>query len=373
MSNQLWTVDGNADGTGVHGTGSDRGAVAGRASVPGDAGRTGGRPTMKDVASRAGVALKTVSRVVNREPGVTPETAGRVLGAIDELGFRRNESARLLRTGRTATLGFIAGSWADPDDVAVYQGVESIVREQGYLMYSGSTDSDPAREEGLALSMCARRVDGLVIIPAPGPHEYLLSEIEAGVATVSVLRPPVLARADAVLPDARGAAQAAIAHLAAHGHRRIGFVGGQADDQRTALRDGYTRALAAAGLPGDPAWRALETAALADAGLPVTAVFCASQALTRTALRALAAREESPPAEPRVAVVGFGDFELADVVSPPVTVVSYDPVRIGYTAGELLLRRLAGQQGPPRRVEVPVRLIARGSAEFPPSSGSLSL
>ncbi len=334
--------------------------------VPRDAGRAGGRPTMKDVAARAGVALKTVSRVVNREPGVTPETASRVLGAIEELGFRRNESARLLRTGRTATLGFIAGSWTDPDDVAVYRGAERIAREQGYLMYSGSTDSDPAREEGLALAMCARRVDGLIIIPAPGSHDYLGSEIEAGVATVSVLHPPELAGADAVMPDARGAAQAAIAHLAGHGHRRIGLVGRPAGEQRTALRAGYLQAMASAGLPADPAWQALDAAALADAGVPVTAVLCASQSLTQAALRTLAARREGPSAERRVAVVGFGDFELAEVGSPPVTVVSYDPVRIGYTAGELLLRRLEGQQGPPRLVEVPVRLIARGSAEFPP-------
>jgi LacI family transcriptional regulator len=340
--------------------------VDGHVTVPRDVGRTGGRPTMKDVAARAGVALKTVSRVVNREPGVTPETASRVLGAIEELGFRRNESARLLRTGRTATLGFIAGNWTDPDDVAVYRGAESIAREQGYLMYSGSTGSDPAREEGLALAMCARRVDGLIIIPAPGSHDYLGSEIEAGVATVSVLHPPELAGADAVMPDARGAAQAAVAHLAAHGHRRIGLVGRPAGEQRPALRDGYLQAMASAGLPADPAWQALDAAALADPGLPVTAVFCASQALTQAALRALAARREGPSAERRVAVVGFGDFELAEVVSPPVTVVSYDPVRIGYTAGELLLGRLAGQQGPPRLVEVPVRLIARGSAEFPP-------
>jgi LacI family transcriptional regulator len=409
MSNQMQVVDGSADGAGVHGagvhgTGGDgargdgaggdahgaleddgvlgdeerrtagdpgRGASAGRVAVPGAAGRTGGRPTMKDVASRAGVALKTVSRVVNREPGVTPETAGRVLAAIKELGFRRNESARLLRTGHTATLGFIAGSWTEPDHVAVYQGVESIAREQGYLMYSGSTDSEPSREEGLALAMCARRVDGLVIIPAPGSHDYLVSEIEAGVATVFVLRSPELGRADAVLPDARGAAQAAITHLAAHGHQRIGFVGGPAGEQRTALRDGYAQAMAAAGLPADPAWQALEPAALAGQDLPVTAVFCASQALTRAALRALAAREDGPSAGPRVAIIGFGDFEGADVASPPVTVVSYDPVGTGRTAGELLLRRLAGQRAAPSLVEVPVRLVARGSAEFPPSSRSL--
>src|SRR5580693_9059418 len=245
MSNQVQAVDGNADGAGVHGTGGDPergGALGGRRAVPGDAGRTGGggRPTMKDVASRAGVALKTVSRVVNREPGVTPETASRVLGAIEELGFRRNESARLLRTGRTATLGFIVDSWADPDHVAVYQGVESVAREQGYLMYSGSTDGDAAREERLALAMCARRVDGLIIIPTPGSHDYLVSEIEAGVATVFVLRPPRLVRADAVLPDVRGAARAAIAHLAGYGHRRIGLVSGGPAVYRTGqLLAGY--------------------------------------------------------------------------------------------------------------------------------------
>src|SRR5579872_5386182 len=181
MSNQVQTVNDGTDGTGGYGTASDPGldgAVPGHGAVPGDAGRTAARPTMKDVASKAGVALKTVSRVVNSEPGVTPETAGRVLGAIEELGFRRNESARLLRTGRTATLGFIADSWTEPDHVAVYQGLEGIAREQGYLMYAGSTGSDPATEERLALAMCARRVDGLIIIPAPGSHDYLISEIE---------------------------------------------------------------------------------------------------------------------------------------------------------------------------------------------------
>src|ERR1700733_4630173 len=196
MSNQVQTVDGNARG---HGTADDPergGAAAGGGAVPGDIGRIGGRPTMKAVPSRAGVALKTVSRVVNSEPGVTPETASRVLGAIEELGFRRNESARLLRTGRTATLGFIAGNWTDPDDVAVYRGGESVARGRGYLMYSGSTGSYPAREEGLALAMCARRVDGLIIIPAPGSHDYLGSEIEAGVAGVFGLRPPPPGPAD---------------------------------------------------------------------------------------------------------------------------------------------------------------------------------
>jgi LacI family transcriptional regulator len=313
---------------------------------------TGGRPTMKDVASRAGVALKTVSRVVNGEAGVTPETTRRVLGAIEDLGFRRNESARLLRTGRTATLGFIADSWAEPDRAAVYEGLESVVRDHGYLLYTGSTDSDPDREERLALAMCARRVDGLVIIPTPGSHDYLVSEIEAGVVTVFVLGPPELVRADAVLPDERGGARAAITHLITQGHRKIGFLGDPTGHRSLALRAGFVEAMTAAGLTIDPAWLTMDAERLSRA--EVTAVFCADQEHTRSALRALPSRS--------VAVVSFGDFEPADLVSPPVTVVSYDPVLIGHTAGELLIRRLAGDHAPPRRVEVPVRLISPGNA-----------
>jgi len=320
------------------------------------------RPTMKDVASKAGVALKTVSRVVNGEAGVTPETAKRVQGAIADLGFRRNESARLLRTGQTATLGFIADDWTNADHTAVYRGLEDVARANGYLLYSGSTDRDGQREEQLALAMCARRVDGLIIIPTPGSHDYLVSEIEAGVAAVFVLRPPALVRADAVLPDERGGGRAAVAHLIAHRHRRIGLVSGDSGGYRTAqLLAGYTEAMTAAGLPADPAWTTLTAESLP--GAPVTAVLCADRASTEAVLRAGAGAGAGGG---RLAVVGFGDFPLADLMSPPVTVLSYDALLIGRTAGELLVGRLAGDQTPPRTVLVPVRLIERGSAEFPP-------
>jgi LacI family transcriptional regulator len=324
----------------------------------------GVRPTMKDVASRARVALKTVSRVVNGEPGVTAATASRVLGAIEDLGFRRNESARLLRTGHTATLGFIADSWTEQDHAAVYRGLEEVARSHGYLLYSGSTDSDPVREERLALDMCARRV----ISPTTGSHDYLVPEIEAGVATVFVLRPPAMAGADAdsvladtVLPDERGGGRAAVAHLIAQGHRRIGVLAVRQRAARQQLLAGYAEAMKAAGLTVDPAWTTLDADGL-DADLnraSVTAVLCADRPSTEAALRALAGSR-------RLAVVGFGDFEIADLVSPGITVLSYDPTLIGRTAGELLVRRLAGDEVPPRQVEVPVRLIARGSAEFPP-------
>jgi LacI family transcriptional regulator len=330
--------------------------------------RTATRPTMKDVASRAGVALKTVSRVVNGEPGVTPETTRRVLGAIEDLGFRRNESARLLRTGRTATLGFIADNFGEPDQAAVCRGVEEVARDHGFLVFTGSTDSEPALEEGLALALCARRVDGLVIAPAADNHEYLVPEIEAGVASVFVLRPPELPGADVVLADEYGGARAAVAHLIEQGHKRIGYLGGDLTGYRSRqLMRGYAEAMAAAGLTADPTWTTLAPQRLLDS--PVTAVFCGSREQTVRALRALAAGEHTPTARGRarrIAVVGFGDFELADLVSPGLTVVSYDPTEIGRAAGELLVRRVTGEQGPPCLARIQTRLVIRGSAEFPP-------
>jgi len=376
MSNQVRDANGHAANV----VGSTGAGGAGNSGVGSAAAERGGRPTMKDVASRAGVALKTVSRVVNGEPSVTPETAKRVLGAIADLGFRRNESARLLRTGRTATLGFIADSWADPDLAAVYRGLEEVAREQGYLLYSGSTDHDHDREERLTLAMTARRVDGLVISPAPGPHDYLTSEIRAGVATVFVLSPPDATRgdpapnnagpdntrpentapdttgpdntglADTVLPDEQAGALAAVRHLIERGHQRIGFLGAADGHRSRTLRAGYAEAMAAADLTADPAWAALSAGRLAGSDVPVSAVLCADPSWTRAALRAGA---------DGVTIVGFGDLDLADLVSPPVTVVSYDPVLIGRTAGQRLLQRMSGDRTPSRLVKVPVRLIVR--------------
>jgi LacI family transcriptional regulator len=324
--------------------------------------RNSTRPTMKDVAARAGVALKTVSRVVNGEAGVTPETTTRVLGAIEELGFRRNESARLLRTGKTATIGFISDNWGDREHAALGRGIEEVSRERGFLIFAGSTDSDPEREEQLALSLCARRVDGLVVVPTPGDHEYLISEIEAGITTVFALRPPSHVRADAALVDEEGAARIAVAHLAAHGHRRIGYLGGDHFGYRSGeLLRGYRAAMASAGFHADEAWTSLTPRNLVDS--TVTAVLCGSREHTALALRSLAAA----PSARRVAVVGFGDFELADYLTPGVTVVTYDSAEMGRVAAELLFGRLDGYKGPPRQVHVKARLVQRGAAEISPA------
>lgn len=328
---------------------------------------------MKDVAARAGVGLKTVSRVVNEEPGVTPDTAARVQAAIDALGFRRNDSARLLRTRRTASVGLVLEDLADPFYAALSRAVEDVARSHGALLFTGSSAEDPRREQELVLAFCARRVDGLVVVPAGEDHRYLLPEIAAGVATVFVDRPAGRLDADVVLTDNAGGTREGVAHLIAHGHRRIGFIGDQPGIHTAGERlRGYREAMASAGLTVRPEWYAMgpttpeRVEAALDAMLngtePVTALFAGNNRVTVTAVRVLAGRRE------RIALVGFDDFELADVLDPAITVVAQDAPGIGRVAAQQLFRRLDGIAAEEAtRTELPVRLIERGSGEIPPA------
>ncbi|MDJ0463764.1 LacI family DNA-binding transcriptional regulator [Streptomyces sp. H27-C3] len=333
--------------------------------------RYGTRPTMKDVASRAGVGLKTVSRVVNGEAGVTPDTERRVQEAIDALGFRRNDSARVLRKGRTASIGLVLEDLADPFYGPLARAVEEVARAHGALLINGSSAEDPAREQELVLALCARRVDGLIVIPAGDDHRYLEPEIAAGIATVFVDRPAGMIDADVVLSDSFGGAREGVAHLIAHGHRRIGFIGDQPRIHTAIERlRGYHAAMEGAGLRVDESWMSLgstapervedATTAMLDAPEPVTAIFAANNRVTVTAVRVLAARKRP------IALVGFDDIELADLLQPGLTVIAQDAATLGRTAADRLFRRLDGSDDPPARVELPTRLIARGSGEIRP-------
>ena len=152
----------------------------------------GARPTMRDVAGHARVAVKTVSRVINGEPGVRPQMAERVLASIAELGYRRNDSARMLRRGQTGSIGLIQEDIGDPFYAVLSRAAEDVAGRHETLLITGSSDEDPERERALALAFCARRVDGLIVIPASRDHTYLHQELSAGCAVVFADRPPCL-------------------------------------------------------------------------------------------------------------------------------------------------------------------------------------
>jgi LacI family transcriptional regulator len=330
-------------------------------------GRLPRRATMSDVARLAGVSIKTVSRVVNAEPGVHAETAERVLAAIERLGFRRNIGALNLRRGSsTGTIGLVLEDVANPFYSGITRAAEEVARRHGRQVLTGSSDEDPDRERELSLEFCARRVDGLIVIPAGTRHGYLVPEIASGTPVVFVDRPAGDVVADTVLVDNVAGAAAAVTHLANHGHRRIAFLGDApsiftATERLSGFREGCARA----GLPYDermvamgPHTPATVAAALARTG--ATAVITGNNRITVLTLRVLAGSANKP------ALVGFDDFELADLLDPPVSVVSLDPAELGKAAAELLFARLDGDREPPRRIVLPIRLTPRGSGEVCP-------
>jgi len=335
------------------------------------------RPTIKDVAAAAGVSLKTVSRVLNAEPGVAATTVTRVREAAASLGFQRDEAAANLRRLDRSThlVGVVTGDVANPFYSQLVGAVEEIARRHGYLVIVASSGENPAIEREVLQSLCARRVDGLVVVPTGADHTFLLSSLAAGTAVVFVDRPALVGRVDTVLAANVEGVDLAAEHLLARGHRRIAFLG-DAPGIYTATqrRDGYLRALQRAGITVDLALLRMgahssvdaETAtdelmAVAD---PPTALICGNNRLTVGALRSL--RRHRRP----VALVGVDDFELADLLEPGVTVVAQDITALGQTAAELLFRRLGGDTRPAQTVHLGMRLIPRGSGEVGPADGS---
>jgi LacI family transcriptional regulator len=331
---------------------------------------------MRDVAERAQVSLKTVSRVINGEPGVASGTAARVTEVISELGFRRNDLARSLRQGSTSTtLGLVIEDVANPFYSAVAQAVESAARERGYLLITGSCEEDPARERELIQALMGRRVDALLLVPAgrERDHRWLERELLKTTPVVFLDRPPHKIEADTVLLDNAGGARIAVEHLLAAGHRRIAYVGDTPDLFTASERlAGYREALTEAGVEADdrlivqdaPSGTSAPVDALLELPTTVrpTAIFTGNNRHTVGAVRALRGREH------QIALVGFDDFELAELLAMPTTVVRHDSFRMGAEAAALAFARLDGSQAPPQRLVLETELVARGSGEVPPSS-----
>ena len=333
-----------------------------------------GRATMRDVAALAGVSLKSVSRVVNGEAGVTDELARRVSTAVAELGYRHNLTASHLRRGqRTASIGVLVQDLSNEFCSAVLRTIEDRARAQGVVVIASSIDEDAEREQATAHGLVARRIDGLILMPASRSQDYLDTDRDAGLAVVAVDRRPLVTQIDAVVADNQGGAAEAVGHLIAHGHRRIAFLG-DSDAISTAVerRDGYRMALRASGIGPDPMLERGDLRTYEDAtrathdvlGLddPPTAIFAGRNVVCTGAVLGLQQLSLSAT----VALVGFDEVAIGEFVQPRVTVVRQDTHTIGAHAFDRLLARLDGDRSPASIEVVPTTLVQRGSGEITP-------
>jgi LacI family transcriptional regulator len=330
---------------------------------------------MREVAALAGVSLKTVSRVINAEPAVSARLRSRVEAAIERLDYRHNLTASTLRRsdGRSAAIGLLLEDVANPFSSTLHREIENVALERGVLVFAGSSDEDEVRERELIAAFTSRRVDGLIIVPTTHDHSFLLSERRAGTAMVFVDRPPAFLDADSVLTDNLEGARAGTHHLVAHGHRRIGYLGDLASITTAVRRyEGYAEELESQGIAIDHQIVRLDlhdidsadaaTTELLSLSQPPTALFASQNLITIGAYRALRRLD----LHRRIALVGFDDILLADLLEPGITVIAQDPATMGRIAARLLFRRIDGDRSPSVHQVVPTRLIARGSGEIRP-------
>ncbi|TMF40059.1 MAG: LacI family transcriptional regulator [Chloroflexi bacterium] len=330
---------------------------------------------MRDVAALAKVSLKTVSRVVNGETGVSPRLAKRVMTARDRLGYRHDLTASSLRRsdGRSLTIGVLLEDVSNPFASTLHRAIEDVAVERRVLVLAGSSDEDEDRERQLVSAFVSRRVDGLIIQPSSHDHSYLHTERRAGTPVVFVDRPPSFLDADAVVTDNAAGIRGAVRHLVEQGHRRIAYLGDMRSIATAAERhQGYVEELAEQKIGVDATLVRLDLRGIEKAEAAArevlarpqrpTAIIAGQNLITIGAFRALRALD----LHRRVALVGFDDFLLADLLEPGITVIAQDPAAIGRTAAAVLFRRLDGDRSPSQVHTVRTRMITRGSGEIRP-------
>ncbi|HWR15733.1 MAG TPA: LacI family DNA-binding transcriptional regulator [Terriglobales bacterium] len=325
-------------------------------------------PTMGDVARLARVGKMTVSRVLNDHPHVTEKTRQRVFSAIAKLGYRPNEAARALRSERSKCIGLIVPSLLDSFFGICAHAIHELARERGYTVMTVASSDDPEVEAAEAEIMLRRKVDGIVVVPANHRRSSLTGKQFGHIPIVCFDRPVLRSSVDCVIVENEVGGNLAAQHLISHGHTRIAFVGPSADlfsiQQR---QQGFRKTTKRAGLIAqevsgmDSRQRAVELLGpLLSSKKAPTAIFTPNNVLTKFVLEALQTLQISVPEQ--VALVGFDDFELADVLKPTLTVVRQPAEDLGRTAANLLFQRLDSKdKSAPRHVTLPVELVVRNS------------
>ncbi|MDA8204091.1 MAG: LacI family DNA-binding transcriptional regulator [Chloroflexi bacterium] len=337
------------------------------------ASRPGKPATIKDVAARARVSTATVSRYLN---GYRVRQARDIHEAIESLSFSPNQLARSLKSGSSRTIGVLVPDISNPFFADVVKGVESVMRADEYSLLLCNTDENVERERAIVRTLLRKQVDAILMAPATEWSDAPLLLRERGVPLVLIDRQIDAAAFDVVLVDnVNGAAQAA-EYLVSLGHERIALIAGPLDTTPGRERhDGFVQGLRSAGRDLDEHYlqvsdfredggyqAALRLLAVRPAP---TALFASNNLMSIGALRAIHNLGIRIPQE--MSFVGFDDLALAELTSPPLTVITRPSTEQGVLAMRLLRSRMEETADvSPRRIVLETRLAVRGSCAPPP-------
>jgi LacI family repressor for deo operon, udp, cdd, tsx, nupC, and nupG len=327
------------------------------------------RPTMADIARRAGVSVSTVSRALAGSPRVTAATRGRIARLAGDAGYVLNQVARGLRLQRSRQILVILPTIANPFFAEVVLGVEEEAQARGYGVLVGNTSGAPEREQALGRHLLTGVVDGLLVLMGRIPS--VLSDIAAAHRVVAISERVPGSGIATVTIDNAAAAQDAIVHLLQLGHRRIAHIAGRARSNVALQRTrGYRLALEAAGIasdeqlivPGDFSVAAGEAGMhrLLELRARPSAVFCANDEMAVGAIRAARTRGLQVPRD--LSVMGFDDVPVAAAYDPPLTTIQQPRHEMGRAAAALLIDQLARKRATSGDAPyLPHRLVVRGS------------
>lgn len=327
-------------------------------------------PTIRDIARHARVSAATVSRVLNGHDTVHPNLRDEVLRSLSTLGYHPNGVARSLRTRRTQTVGVIIPDILNPHFTEAVRAIQDTLAGAGYTPLLCNSDRDRGREFADVAALLARGVDGLILASAAESASEIAACVRGRRPVVLMDRNLPDSPFDSVSVDCQAPARDAVLHLAGRGRQRIAHLAGpQGTSTAREKLAGYREGLAQAGLSFDPAlvcfgdYTTAQGEAAGDLLLgrepPPDAVICANNLMSQGLLRAIARRGLAIPAD--VAVIATDDVPWTALIEPPLTVIAQPVYELGHRAAALLLDRLGGEVGPPRRVRLQARLLVRES------------
>jgi len=329
------------------------------------------RVTMHDVAQTAGVSLMTVSRVVNNKDDVSQATRDRVMDVIEQLSYRPSSIARGLATRRTGTLGVVVPDISNPYFASIVRSAEEEAYAKNYSVFLGNTNEDPERELTVLQSLEDKQVDGLILFSSRLEDDALFEALESFPTVVLVSREKKGADVGAFTIDDVFGGRIAIEHLLKSGHRNIGLISGPTISLSTTGRlQGYRIALQAAGIPVNENWiqhchpgveGGQETAKELLKNHPeITALFCHNDLVAVGALQACAELGLRVPDD--IAIIGYDDIRLAELVSPKLTTLRVPRTEIGATTMQMLLEQIEVEGAEPKEIHLRPELIVRASA-----------
>lgn len=332
------------------------------------------RVTMRDVARSAAVSVGTVSRVINKKATVRQDIRVRVKNAMTDLGYVPDAVAQSMRAGSTMAVGCMVSDVSNPLFASAVSAAEQVFRDNGYTMMLTNSSDSAAREMEILSLVARRRLDGMICTLSDDSAADLIARIQTAPIPIVLLERSVEAPIDSVATDHYGGALQAFDYLLALGHRRIGLITVTPDalpgrERLRAYLDAHRKAglshepnlLANHGFSAEFGYRMAYEMLTSDRA-PTALVAGANQMVG--VLRAVRVLGLEAPRD--LSLISVGDTDLAELFSPPLTVVRWATHKVGATAAEILISRLNGRgRKGPLKIMLPAELVLRGSCDPP--------